>query len=182
MPRSAAVEKRSRFYPADDVRTPLNRNFTPKPTKLRASITPGTVLIVLAGRFRGKRVVFLKQLESGLLLVTGPFSVNGVPLRRLNQVYAIATELKLDVSGVKLPESVNDSFFKKTKAAKGKKSEADFMAQGAAAAGPVVTDEKKSIQKAVDAAIEGALGADEKAYLKSLFSLSKHDKPHEMKF
>ena len=67
-----------RFYPADDVKKPLKRRVIRKPAALRSSISPGTILILLAGRFKGKRVVFLKQLPSGLLLVTGPFRVNGV--------------------------------------------------------------------------------------------------------
>ena len=70
-----------RFYPAYD--EPAKKvSQKQNPAKVRASLTPGAVLILLAGRFRGKRVVLLKVLESGLLLVSGPFSVNGVPLTR----------------------------------------------------------------------------------------------------
>lgn len=50
-----------KYYPADDVKQiKVKDSKKPKPTKLRKSIEPGCILILLAGRFKGRRVVFLK--------------------------------------------------------------------------------------------------------------------------
>lgn len=148
---------------------------------MRASITPGTVLILLAGRFRGKRVVCLKSLESGLLLVTGPYKINGVPLRRVNQSYVIATSTKVDVSKVDA-SSFDDAYFSKDKDAKGE-SEAEFFANDDAKPA-VISDARKADQKKVDAGVLKAVGAVPQLnkYLNAKFSLSKYDKPHNMVF
>ena len=52
--RVVQVTKESRFYPTDDVPRPLKHRKTPRPSTLRSSLTPGTIVILLAGRHRGK--------------------------------------------------------------------------------------------------------------------------------
>ncbi|CAN4114675.1 unnamed protein product [Withania somnifera] len=182
-PSSVATVKPPKFYPADDVSKPLVNKHKPKPTKLRASITPGTVLIILAGRFKGKRVVFLKQLVgSGLLLVTGPFKVNGVPLRRVNQAYVIGTSTKVDVSGVNV-DKMDDKYFAKEAEKKKKKGEGEFFEEKKEEKN-VLPQEKKDDQKAVDAALIKAIESvpELKAYLAARFSLKSGMKPHELVF
>ncbi|KAK7282401.1 hypothetical protein RIF29_11131 [Crotalaria pallida] len=180
-PEAPAV-KPPKFYPADDVKIPRHNRHKPNPTKLRDSITPGTVLIILAGRFKGKRVVFLQQLQSGLLLVTGPFKINGVPLRRVNQAYVIATSTKIDVSAANWGK-IDDSYFKKDAKKKKKKGEGEFF-ESEKEEKNVLPQEKKDNQKAVDSAVLKAIESvpDLKTYLGARFSLKSGQKPHELVF
>ena len=176
---SALSGHRARRHPA---RRCLKRAAVAKnPTKLRASITPGTILILLAGHFKGKRVVFLRQLESGLLLVCGPYGVNGVPIKRVNQCYVIAISQKVDVAGVDTAK-FNDAYFKKPAKVRSKKSEEDFF-QG--------EEEKKELpasyiedNKALDAKLGPVIDKVPylKGYMATKFTLRSGDKPHEMKF
>ena len=55
----------------------------------------------------------MKQLATGLLLVTGPFVLNGCPLRRVNQIYTIATSTRLKIKNVKVPSRINDDYFRR---------------------------------------------------------------------
>eukprot|EP00929_Paragymnodinium_shiwhaense_P109629 TRINITY_DN760_c0_g4_i1.p1 TRINITY_DN760_c0_g4~~TRINITY_DN760_c0_g4_i1.p1 ORF type:complete len:205 (-),score=61.71 TRINITY_DN760_c0_g4_i1:48-584(-) len=149
-----------------------------KGAKLRKNISPGQVLILLAGRFRGSRVVFLKQLESGLLLVTGPYAVNGVPMKRVNQRFCIATSTKVDLKGAKC-DSITDASWLRKKEKSKKGEEGFFYKKGESTAIP---DKKKAEQKKLDEPIVKGLAADMKAYLASRFSLTARQYPHEMKF
>merc|ERR1711976_604072 len=113
--RMVRVKALQNDYPTQDKKAAgTSKNFFSKHVRsLRSSLTPGRIAVVLAGVHKGKRVVVLKQLASGLVLITGPMKVNGCPVRRINQIYLLATSESINVSGVKVPETINDEYFRR---------------------------------------------------------------------
>jgi len=162
---------RDRWYPFRVTKIKRGVN---NPTRLRKGLTPGTIVVLLTGPYRGRRVIYLKQMkQSGLLLVTGPFAVNGVPLRRVSQRFVIVTSTKLDVSSLNGLDDVEDGYFKKTKSAKkNKDGKAKFPA------------EKKKTQLAVDNQLLEIITKTEfmKQYLTSYFTIVPGQPPHAIKF
>ena len=70
--------------------------------------------------------------DSYIAWVTGPFKINGVPLRRVNSRYVIATSQKVDLSGVdskKIEEVAQPKYFTAEKT-KEKAGEEAFFKQG----------------------------------------------------
>ncbi|WP_411016005.1 60S ribosomal protein L6, partial [Salmonella sp. s51884] len=151
--RKVPLKKRPRYYSTQVGRRKLKghrKPFSEHKRKIRPSITPGTVLILLAGINRGRRVVFLKQLASGLLLVTGPMKVNGIPMRRANQRYVIATTTKLDISSVNVPVKIDDVYLKRKKLRTGKRTKNIFDDKKETYE---VSDERRADQKSIDAQV-----------------------------
>lgn len=187
--RQVRVNRFPRSYPTEDRPRKLKTNkksFSTHKHSLRPSITPGTVLILVAGRHAGKRVVFLKQLKSGLLLVSGPFKLNGCPLRRINQIYVIATSTKIDTSKVNIPENLDDKFFNRVKAAKAAKKDGAEIFETKKET-YTVNEERKTAQVNVDNQLLAAIKADsersmKRQYLKARFALTNRVYPHKLKF
>ena len=119
--------------------------------------------------------------------MTGPYAINGVPLRRVNAAYVIATSTKVSLNGVNV--NVDDSFFKKArrytknelknaseirtkKVEEGKKAEEKWRS------------DLKGVQKSIDTALVANIKKEEhlKSYLSTRFTLSNSTRPHELKF
>ncbi|EPY28745.1 large subunit ribosomal protein L6e [Strigomonas culicis] len=169
---------------------------SPEYSTLRKSCSPGTVAIILAGRFRGRRAVILKQLpHNGPLVISGPMKVNGVPIRRIDSRYIIATSTKVDISGVDTSD-IKPEVFARPKAEKPVKSEGHFMGDkekkkaeksakktAKATKKAVVSDARAQLQKKVDAALIAAIkkdaqGKEKLGYLRSVFTVKPGDAPH----
>merc|ERR1711976_597835 len=186
--RMVRVKRLRNDYPTEDVvkSKATARVFSKHARSVRSSLSAGTVAIVLAGAHKGKRVVVLKSLASGLVLITGPFKVNGCPLRRVNQRLLLATSTSVNISGVKVPDSLNDEYFRRVKAAK-KQPKKDGDIFEAKKEEYKVSEQRKTDQANLDKQVLEAIkkhkeGAVLKAYLRNNFSLSKGEYPHNMVF
>lgn len=180
------TQKASKWYPAEDEAKPRKVRKSIRPWVPRKTLQPGTILILLAGRFRGKRVVLLRALDQGVLLVTGPFKVNGVPLRRVNSRYVIATSQTVSLSGVdekKVDEVAQPKYFVGEKE-KEKAGEEAFFKQGEKPKKKEVAGSRAADQKAIDKALLTNIKKVDMlaSYLASSFTLRKGDKPHLMKW
>merc|ERR1711937_771080 len=176
--RMVRVKKLANDYPTQEkpAAGTSKRYFSGHARKLRSTLAPGVIAILLAGVHKGKRVIVLKQLATGLLLITGPHKLNGCPLRRINQRYLLATSAKVDLAGVAVPENVNDKYFARVKAEKAAKKEAYKP-----------SEQRKKDQVTVDTQVLEAIkkhgdGKVLKQYLRASFALSKGQYPHNMAF
>lgn len=119
--------------------------------------------------------------------MTGPYAINGVPLRRVNPAYVISTSQRVSLDGV--TANVDDSFFKRTnrytknelknasehrlkKVEEGKQAESKWRS------------ELKTVQKSVDAKLLENIKKVEhlRGYLSTRFTLSNSTRPHELRF
>lgn len=180
----AGLKYSKNWYPVSDAKKHFTRKTKAvKPQRVRQDIQPGQVLIILSGRFRGRRVVFLKALKSGLLLVTGPYKFNGVPLKRVNQAYVIATKSKVNLGNITGLDKVNDELFKNRVTVKRGTKASEFFEEPKKKK-ERITEERRNAQSAVDTEVIKAVKQTTllKEYLQNRFALKNGDKPHLMNF
>jgi len=182
------AHKKIHIVNLDRVERSFKKHHSRSQAKLRSSIKPGTVVILLKGKYAGRRAIFLRQLPvSRDLLVTGPFALNGVPLYRISQSFVIATSTRIDIKGMPNLKSnrLSDNLFKVQRAQKAPLAhgEIKFFSPDTKKK-PQLNIHRKPVQANTDKFLLPIIKKTPllKEYLRASFSLSDKDAPHNMSF
>ena len=102
----------------------------------------------------------------------------------MNQNYMLGTSTSIDVSGVKVPENINDEYFRRAPK-KSNNKEGDIFESKKEEYKP--SEERKTDQQTVDKQVLEAIkkhpdGKTLKAYMRHTFGLDKGQYPHQMTF
>jgi large subunit ribosomal protein L6e len=171
--------------------------------KLRYRLRPkGTIVIVLGNctkLHRGRRMIFLKQLETGDLLLASPNTLTLMPTLQVVQasyVIATTTRIPLTPACVEAAEKVTFNMFKKANSKKTtdkKKRDGSIFAddQTQAKSATVETIDPE-LEKTIDSELMKSIAnfnkgdtldaAIMKKYLRTRFTIKNGEYPHQMKF
>ena len=124
----------------------------------------------------------MKTLASGNLLVTGPYAINGVPLRRVNPAYVIATSTKVSLDGVNV--NVDDARRYTKNELKNASEHRLKKVEAGTQQNSQWRTELKNIQKTVDGKLLENIKKVEhlRGYLGTRFTISNSTRPHDLKF
>jgi len=171
----------------------ISQKYCARIPKLRASLKPGTVLILLKGHHQAKRVILLHKFNSGLLLVTGPKKINGCPVMRVHPKHVIATSERLQLPEVTLKkcQKIKENSLKchvvPQSTQLSKEEAAKYRAHQILDAKKV--KKRDARQNKIDESIIKVIDEGDAfkkqllfGYLKTPFSLNTNSKPHLMNF
>ena len=92
-------------YDTEDI-SQMEREFVlkhaPKPRVLRTDLQPGNIVVMLEGPYTGKRAVFVKQLGSGMAVVSGVRDVNGVPPVRIDERFLFKLSATVSIPSINI--------------------------------------------------------------------------------
>ncbi|AEA38705.1 60S ribosomal protein L6B (nucleomorph) [Cryptomonas paramecium] len=60
----------------------------------------GSIVIISFGKLRGKKAIILRTTKCQMFVISGPFSLNGISIRRIKPGHIITTRNRLDVDSV----------------------------------------------------------------------------------
>nr|UXY86672.1 60S ribosomal protein L6B [Cryptomonas paramecium] len=77
----------------------------------------GSVAIISFGKLRGKKAIILRTTKCRMFVISGPFSLNGISIRRIKYNHLIPTQNRLNISSVdtKIFDDEYFIFLKKSK-------------------------------------------------------------------